>query len=71
MRYMKLFKWWQSKRIMNVQARQIYDLPGVVSRFVVFVVCCVVVSGDVAGVVIVVFINEVVVAASVEVVATK
>lgn len=56
---------------MNVQARQIYDLPGVVTRFDVFVVCCVVVSGDVAGVVIVVFINEVVVAASVEVVATK
>lgn len=56
---------------MNVQAKQIYDLPGVVCRFVVFVVCCVVVSGDDAGVVTAVFLNEVEVAASVEVVATK
>lgn len=56
---------------MNIQARQDYGLPGVVGEFVVLVICSVVVGGDDAGVVTAVFLNEVVVAASVEVVATK
>lgn len=56
---------------MKVQERQANDLPGVVSGFDVLVICSVVVGGDDAGVVTAVFLNEVVVAASVEVVTTK